>query len=225
MAVYGVAFAVCLAMGGRLGDNLGRRTLFLWGVRIFAVASLMCGLANSVWLLLVARVLQGVGAAFIVPQILATIHVCLRGREHTKALGMYGAIGGLAFIVGQVLGGLLITLDIAGSGWRSVFLINIPVCLLVLACAHRWVPNTRGEKRVNVDLPGTLLLGLTIACLLFRWHWGRYGTGRGLAWCCWRPASRCCGYFGRSNGDRSNGVISRCCRRRCCACRACASGW
>ncbi|VEA71456.1 Putative multidrug resistance protein MdtD [Serratia rubidaea] len=82
VAVYGVAFAVCLAMGSRMGDNLGRRRLFLWGVRLFAVASLMCGLANSVWLLLVARTLQGVGAAMIVPQIMATIHVCLRGREH-----------------------------------------------------------------------------------------------------------------------------------------------
>jgi MFS family permease len=167
VAVYGVAFAVCLAMGGRLGDNLGRRTVFLWGVQIFGIASLMCGLANSVWLLLVARVLQGVGAALIVPQILATIHVGLQGRDHTRALGLYGAIGGLAFIVGQVLGGLLITFNIGGYGWRSVFLINIPVCLLVLACTYRWVPNTRGEKRVSIDLPGTLLLGLTIACLLF----------------------------------------------------------
>ncbi|WP_261145872.1 MFS transporter [Serratia entomophila] len=177
VAVYGVAFAVCLAMGGRLGDNLGRRRLFLWGVRLFAIASLLCGMANSVWLLLLARVLQGVGAALIVPQILATIHVCLRGREHTRALGLYGGIGGLAFIVGQVLGGLLISLNVAGYGWRSVFLINIPVCLLVLACAHRWVPDTRGEKPVSIDLPGTLLLGLTIACLLFPlalgpvWHW------------------------------------------------------
>ncbi|WP_249265850.1 MFS transporter [Serratia proteamaculans] len=177
VAVYGVAFAVCLAMAGRLGDNLGRRNLFLWGVLIFGVASLMCGLANSVWMLLLARVLQGIGAALIVPQILATIHVGLRGREHTRALGLYGAIGGLAFIVGQVLGGLLITFNIGGLGWRSVFLINIPVCLLVLLCAYRWVPNTRGDKRVSLDLPGTLLLGLTIACLLFplalgpMWHW------------------------------------------------------
>ncbi len=73
VAVYGVAFAVCLAMAGRLGDNLGRRNLFLWGVLIFGVASLMCGLANAVWFLLLARVLQGIGAALIVPQILATI--------------------------------------------------------------------------------------------------------------------------------------------------------
>ncbi|MBS0972680.1 MFS transporter [Serratia rubidaea] len=177
VAVYGVAFAVCLAMGSRMGDNLGRRRLFLWGVRLFAVASLMCGLANSVWLLLVARTLQGVGAAMIVPQIMATIHVCLRGREHARAMALYGGIGGLAFIIGQVLGGLLISLDIAGYGWRSVFLINIPLCALVLACAHRWVPDTRAERPVNIDWPGTLLLALTIVCLLFPlalgpvWHW------------------------------------------------------
>ncbi|MEB7586877.1 MFS transporter [Serratia rubidaea] len=177
VAVYGVAFAVCLAMGSRMGDNLGRRRLFLWGVRLFAVASLMCGLANSVWLLLVARTLQGVGAAMIVPQIMATIHVCLRGREHARAMALYGGIGGLAFIIGQVLGGLLISLNIAGYGWRSVFLINIPLCALVLACAHRWVPDTRAERPVNIDWPGTLLLALTIICLLFPlalgpvWHW------------------------------------------------------
>ncbi|AVJ16014.1 MFS transporter [Serratia sp. MYb239] len=177
VAVYGVAFAVCLAMGGRMGDNLGRRRLFLWGVRLFALASLMCGLANSVWLLLVARTLQGVGAAMIVPQIMATIHVCLRGREHARAMALYGGIGGLAFIIGQVLGGLLVSLDIAGYGWRSVFLINIPLCVLVLVCAHRWVPDTRAQRRVNIDWPGTLLLALTIVCLLFPlalgpvWHW------------------------------------------------------
>ncbi|HGM6860358.1 TPA: MFS transporter [Serratia rubidaea] len=177
VAVYGVAFAVCLAMGSRMGDNLGRRRLFLWGVRLFAVASLMCGLANSVWLLLVARTLQGVGAAMIVPQIMATIHVCLRGREHARAMALYGGIGGLAFIIGQVLGGLLISLNIAGYGWRSVFLINIPLCALVLACAHRWVPDTRAERPVSIDWPGTLLLALTIVCLLFPlalgpvWHW------------------------------------------------------
>lgn len=177
VAVYGVAFAVCLAMGSRMGDNLGRRRLFLWGVRLFAVASLMCGLANSVWLLLVARTLQGVGAAMIVPQIMATIHVCLRGREHARAMALYGGIGGLAFIIGQVLGGLLISLNIAGYGWRSVFLINIPLCALVLASAHRWVPDTRAQRPVNIDWPGTLLLALTIVCLLFPlalgpvWHW------------------------------------------------------
>lgn len=81
VAVYGIAFAICLAMGGRLGDNYGRRRVFLAGVWIFGIASLLCGIANSVGLLMFARALQGVGAAFIVPQILATMHVTMKGRS------------------------------------------------------------------------------------------------------------------------------------------------
>lgn len=166
VAVYGVAFAVCLAMGGRLGDNYGRRRLFVLGVALFAVASLLCGLAGSVWLLLVARALQGVGAALVVPQILATLHVSLSGHAHSRALAAYGAIGGLAFVVGQVLGGFLVSADIGGLGWRSVFLINLPICLGILLCSRRWVPETRAEHAARVDAPGTLLLAALILCLL-----------------------------------------------------------
>lgn len=160
VAIYGVAFAVCLAMGGRLGDNFGRRRLFCHGVWLFGFASLLCGLAGTVWMLLLARALQGVGAALIVPQILATLHVSLRGREHSRALGLYGAIGGLAFVVGQVLGGFLVSADIAGLGWRSVFLINLPICVLVLGCARLWVPETRQNDAARIDRPGTVLLAV-----------------------------------------------------------------
>ncbi|SYD35677.1 MFS transporter [Klebsiella pneumoniae] len=79
VALYGVAFAVCLAMGSKLGDNYGRRRLFMWGVALFGIASLLCGMANSIGALLAARTLQGAGAALIVPQILATLHVTLKG--------------------------------------------------------------------------------------------------------------------------------------------------
>ncbi len=179
VAVYGVAFAVCLAMGGRLSDNYGRRRLFDLGVALFAVASLLCGLAGSVWLLLVARALQGVGAALVVPQILATLHVSLSGHAHSRALAAYGAIGGLAFVVGQVLGGFLVSADIGGLGWRSVFLINLPICLGILLCSRRWVPETRAEHAARVDAPGTLLLAALILCLLLplalgpslHWSW------------------------------------------------------
>ncbi|ANN77525.1 MFS transporter [Bordetella flabilis] len=166
VAVYGVAFAVCLAMGGRLGDNYGRRRVFSWGVMLFTVASLLCGLANSVWLLLAARALQGVAAALAMPQILATIHVTLRGPEHSRALGLYGAIGGLAFVVGQVLGGLLVSMDVGGLGWRSVFLINLPIGLVVMAYAPRVLPETRSPHPASIDWPGTWLLASVILCLL-----------------------------------------------------------
>jgi MFS family permease len=166
VAVYGVAFAVCLAMGSRLGDNYGRRRLFGWGVMLFTVASALCGLANAVWVLLAARALQGVAAALAVPQILATIHVTLRGHGHSRALGLYGAIGGLAFVVGQVLGGLLVSLDVGGLGWRSVFLINLPIGLIVTAYTRRLLPETRSPHPASIDWPGTWLLALVILCLL-----------------------------------------------------------
>lgn len=179
VAVYGIAFAICLAMGGRLGDNFGRRRVFLAGVWIFGIASLLCGIANSVGMLMFARALQGVGAAFMVPQILATLHVTLQGRAHARAIGLYGGIGGLAFIVGQWLGGFLIKADIGGYGWRSVFLINLPICLFVLLTARRFVPETHNLKRVPVDVSGTLLLAGAIGCLmlalalgpLLHWSW------------------------------------------------------
>lgn len=179
VAVYGVSFAVCLAMGARLGDNHGRRRIFAIGVLAFGFASLLCGLATSMWMLLAARVLQGISAALLVPQVLATIHVTLSGREHSRALALYGGVGGLAFVIGQVLGGLLVSADIAGLGWRSVFLINLPVCAVVLASVYRCMPDTRREHAAHIDWPGTLLLAAVILCILVplalgpsqHWHW------------------------------------------------------
>ncbi|EPE9056882.1 MFS transporter [Klebsiella aerogenes] len=167
VALYGVAFAVCLAMGSKLGDNYGRRRLFLWGVAGFGIASLLCGMANSINALLAARTLQGAGAALIVPQILATLHVTLKGTAHARAISLYGGIGGIAFIVGQMGGGWLVSADIAGLGWRNAFFINVPICLLVLAFSHRYVPETRRESHSSIDWQGTFSLALILCCLLF----------------------------------------------------------
>jgi MFS family permease len=166
VAVYGVAFAMCLALGGRLGDRIGRRKVYLWGVALFGLASLLCGLATSVPMLLVARALQGAGAALAVPQILAILHVSLSGRAHARAIGAYGSVGGVAFIICQVLGGQLVSWDVAGLGWRTIFLINLPVCAAILLSAPRVVPETRSDKAPGFDLAGTGLLGLVILCLL-----------------------------------------------------------
>lgn len=167
VALYGVAFAVCLAMGSKLGDNYGRRRLFLWGVAAFGIASLLCGMANSINALLAARTLQGAGAALIVPQILATLHVTLKGTAHARAISLYGGIGGIAFIVGQMGGGWLVSADIAGLGWRNAFFINVPICLLVLAFSRRYVPETRRESHSSIDWQGTFSLALILCCLLF----------------------------------------------------------
>lgn len=179
VSIYGIAFAVCLAMGSRLGDNFGRRRLFISGVWLFALASLLCGLAGDVKILLLARALQGAGAALVVPQILATLHITLQGRDHARAIGLYGGIGGLAFIIGQVTGGFLIGANIGGYGWRSVFLINLPVCLLILLTARRFIPETRNDRPLPIDKAGTLLLAgatgsLMVALALgpvLHWSW------------------------------------------------------
>ncbi|MGL4724783.1 MAG: MFS transporter [Scandinavium sp.] len=173
VALYGVAFAVCLAMGSKLGDNHGRRRVFMWGVALFGLASLLCGMAGSVHALLAARTLQGAGAALIVPQILATLHVTLKGREHARAISLYGGIGGIAFIVGQMGGGWLVSADFGGLGWRNAFFINVPVCLLVLALSHHYVPETRSESPSGIDWPGTVYLAMILCCLLFPMALGR----------------------------------------------------
>ncbi|WP_434667323.1 MFS transporter [Klebsiella sp. B345] len=167
VALYGVSFAVCLAMGSKLGDNYGRRRLFMWGVVLFGLASLLCGMAGSIGELLAARTLQGAGAALIVPQVLATLHVTLKGTAHARAISLYGGIGGIAFIVGQMGGGWLVSADIAGLGWRNAFFINVPICLLVLAFSQRFVPETRREAHAAIDWQGTFSLALILCCLLF----------------------------------------------------------
>jgi MFS family permease len=177
VALYGVAFAVCLALGSKLGDNFGRRHLFMWGVASFGLASLLCGMAGNIEHLLAARILQGAGAALIVPQILATLHVTLKGTAHAKAISLFGGIGGIAFIVGQMGGGWLVSADIAGLGWRNAFFINVPICLVVLALSRHFVPETRRETPSRIDWTGTVLLAIILCCLLFpmalgpQWHW------------------------------------------------------
>lgn len=177
VALYGVAFAVCLALGSKLGDNFGRRRLFMWGVGIFGLTSLLCGMAGNIEQLLAARIVQGAGAALIMPQILATLHVTLKGTAHAKAISLFGGIGGIAFIVGQMGGGWLVSADIAGLGWRNAFFINVPICLVVLALSRRFVPETRRETPSRIDWAGTVMLAIMLCCLLFpmalgpQWHW------------------------------------------------------
>lgn len=177
VALYGVAFAVCLTPGSKLGDNLGRRRLFMWGVACFGLASLLCGMAGNIEQLLGARILQGAGAALIMPQILATLHVTLKGTAHARAISLFGGIGGIAFIVGQMGGGWLVSADIAGLGWRNAFFINVPICLVVLALSRRYVPETRRDTPSRIDWTGTVLLTAILCCLLFpmalgpQWHW------------------------------------------------------
>jgi MFS family permease len=180
VAGYGVAYAVLLVLGGRLGDLFGRRRLFLGGMAAFGLTSLACGLAPDAWTLVAARVAQGAAAAAMLPQVLATIQATTSGPRRAKAMGLYGATAGLSMVAGQILGGVLVAADIAGTGWRSVFLVNVPVVLVGLFLAARAVPETRSAHPEPVDVPGTFLLAASILTLLVP-----LTEGRAAGWPLW----------------------------------------
>ncbi|MEW9306643.1 MFS transporter [Labrys neptuniae] len=159
---YTLAFAGLLLTGGALGDRFGAKRLYLLGLALFTLASLACGLAPSGTALIAARVLQGIGAALLMPPSLAlVVHAYRDPSERAKAIGVWGSVGGLAMVAGPVLGGLLIAL----FGWRSIFLINLPVGLLALWMALRFTEETTERHARAIDLPGQILGILTVVAL------------------------------------------------------------
>jgi EmrB/QacA subfamily drug resistance transporter len=165
---YLLAFAVLMITGGRLGDIFGRKRLFVTGVVGFTLGSLLACVAPSIGVLLVARVVQGGFAAMMVPQMLSSLQALYSPRERAAMLGLVGAVSGLSAVVGPVLGGWLVTSDAFGTGWRSIFLINLPIGVVLVALALRAVPDTRSEHPLRLDPPGlvlatTGLLGLVYA--------------------------------------------------------------
>ncbi|MEU6085562.1 MFS transporter [Streptomyces sp. NPDC047085] len=180
VAGYGVAYAVLLVLGGRLGDLFGRRRLFLGGMAAFGLTSLACGLAPGAWSLVAARIAQGASAAAMLPQVLATIQAATSGTRRARAMSLYGATAGLSMVAGQILGGVLVAADLAGSGWRTIFLVNVPVVLLGLVLAVRHVPETRSQHPEPVDGPGTILLAVSLLTLL-----APLTEGRAAGWPLW----------------------------------------
>lgn len=158
VAGYMLAFACVLVTGGRLGDAYGRRRLFLWGMLGFTVASAVCGAAPDVTTLIVARIVQGLFSGLMFPQVLGIIQVIFPRERRPKALAFYGATIGLATILGPVTGGGLIDLDIAGSDWRSIFYINLPIGIVALAVGVRKIPESRADGAGRIDMVGALLL-------------------------------------------------------------------
>jgi len=154
---YLLAFAVLMITGGRLGDIAGRRRMFVTGVVGFTVGSLLACVAPSIGVLLAARVVQGGFAAMMVPQMLSTLQALFSPRERAPMLGVVGAVSGLSAVIGPVLGGWLVSSDAFGIGWRSVFLINVPVGIVLVVLALRWVPETRSERPLRLDPVGLAL--------------------------------------------------------------------
>jgi MFS family permease len=166
VAVYGIAYATMLVLGGRLGDRFGRHTLFQIGLAGFIAASLACGVAPSIELLIAARLAQGATAAMLVPQVLAICHAHLDGARKAQALALYGATSGIAAVIGQLAGGLLVSADIAGTSWRPIFLINVPLGLAVFLAARAVLPESRAAHPAGMDVLGTVLFAAMLAALL-----------------------------------------------------------
>ncbi|WP_405078102.1 MFS transporter [Pectobacterium versatile] len=165
VAGYELAFGVLLITGGRLGDVFGRRRLFVVGMAGFTLASALCGLAPSAGFLIGARILQGLAAALLFPQVYASIRVNFGGNDSRRAFGLLGMTLGLAAIAGQVLGGWLVHANLFGLGWRSIFLINVPIGLLAIASA-RFIPESRTPQRPSLDWAGVALVSVGLTLLL-----------------------------------------------------------
>ncbi len=180
VAGYGVPYALLLVLGGRLGDLFGRRRLFMLGMASFTVFSLLCGIAPTAVALVAFRAAQGASAALMVPQVLATIQAACDGQRRARAIGLYGATAGVAAVAGQLAGGALVATNIAGTGWRPIFLVNVPLGLAGLALAWRMVPATRSTEPARVDAPGTVLLAAAVLALLVP-----LTEGRALGWPSW----------------------------------------
>lgn len=166
VAGYGLAYSVLLVLGGRLGDTFGRHRLFTTGVAAFGLMSLLCGLAPSPWVLVIARVAQGASASMMMPQVLGTIQAATTAHRRARAVSMYGATQGLSMVGGQILGGVLVAANLWGFGWRTIFLVNVPVAAVGLLLSARSVPKTRSPRPEPVDIPGTVLLTAALVALL-----------------------------------------------------------
>ena len=177
---YMLAFAVALITGGRLGDLFGRRRVFLIGIAGFTLASAAAAAAWSGEALVATRIAQGLFAALMVPQLLASVQALFSPRERAPMYGLIGGVSGLAAVLGPVLGGWLIDADLWGLGWRAVFLINIPVGIAIFALAARFVPETRSSRPMRLDLVGVALLTAIVLAFMVP-----LVEGQSLGWPAW----------------------------------------
>jgi MFS family permease len=167
VAGYGFTYASGLIAGGRLGDLFGFRRMFTLGMVAFTAASVWCGLAGSPAQLVVARLVQGLGAAVMVPQVLALMTATFPGPERSRAMSWYGVTIGVSSVAGQVLGGFLVHLDLFGWGWRTIFMINLPIGVAAAAIALWTLPaHHRRSTTGRLDPLGMFGITLTLALLI-----------------------------------------------------------
>ena len=182
VAGYVIAFATLLITGGRLGDIFGHRRIFVIGIVGFTLASLGAALSQTGDLLVAARVLQGGFAGIMMPQVLSSVQVMFSPEERAPVLGIIGSLSALGAVGGLILGGWLVTADLLGMGWRSIFLVNVPIGVALVVAALLFVPRSRSEHPLRPDLVGVLLGGVGVFLVVFPLTDGR---AAGWAWWIW----------------------------------------
>jgi MFS family permease len=166
IAGYLIAYSVLLITGARVGSILGPRRVFLAGLATFTLASLACGLASGADSLTAFRFIQGAGAALMIPQVFSIIQRHWTGPARARALGHYGAVAAGGVVLGQILGGVLVTADVFGLQWRSVFFVNVPIGAALLVWGASSLPRDEPTRGRRLDLPGLLALAATVLALV-----------------------------------------------------------
>ena len=170
---YAFTYASGMVIGGRLGDQIGHRRMFLIGLVSFGVASLLCGIAQSPGQLVAARLLQGLTGAVMVPQVLALITSVFPAHERPKAMSWFGMTLALGGVAGQILGGVLIQADLFGLSWRTIFLVNVPVSVIAVFAAARLLPHHERSAHHRFDVLGAIGISGSLALVLLPLILGR----------------------------------------------------
>ena len=205
LAVYQLGYAILLITGGRLGDLFGRRRVFLLGLIAFTATSAGCGLAGSAAALIAWRFAQGLSAAMMVPQVLASVQALFTGAERDRALSIFGLVMGTGGAAGLLVGGALTSADIAGLGWRAAFLINLPVGLVAAVLGWRWIPRpTAAAAEVHLDKAGVAWMAISVAAVLVPLLFGRE-----LHWPVWSLVLLVVGLLGMATFQQLEARVDR----------------
>ncbi len=182
ITAYLLGYASFMVTGGRAGDYLGRKKVFLWAMFAFLLTSCICGIAKNAELLIIARFFQGVSGAFMTPQALSYLQFLFPDqKERTKAVGYLGITLGTASTLGQFLGGYFSSLDTFVEGWRLIFFINLPLGIIALWTTIKYVIETPRNSKHKFDFTGVVLIILALGLLIYP-----LTEGRELGWPWWR---------------------------------------
>lgn len=200
VAGFALSYGSALIIGGRFGDIFGRRRMFVLGMVLFTLTSAACGIAPNTAVLVTSRVLQGLAAALLAPQVLTILGHTYQGEARARAFNAYGVTMGLAAVFGQLIGGLLIKGDVFGLGWRACFLINVPVGVAALVMVPRFVPESRAPGRPRVDYVGMVLIALALVAVALPLIEGREQGWPAWSWVCLAAAVPLFALFGFYEG-------------------------